>query len=52
MGALSKIKEQLADFAAIDYVQYVLLAITIVSIVYMVFGIIKQNRVKAAMSNA
>jgi lysozyme family protein len=52
MGALSKIKEQLADFAAIDYVQYVLLAITVISIAYMVFGIIKQNRVKAAMSNA
>jgi hypothetical protein len=33
-------------------VQYVLLAITVISIAYMVFGIIKQNRVKAAMSNA
>ena len=52
MGALAKIKEQLADFSAIDYVQYVLLAITVVSIIYMTFGMIKNARVKAAMSNA
>ncbi len=51
-GVLAKIQEQLGTFSSIEYVQYALLAITVIGIVYMIFGIIKQNRVKAAMSDA
>jgi len=51
-GVLAKIQEQLSQFSSLQYIQYVLLAITVISIIYMVFGMIKNSRVKAAMSDA
>lgn len=49
-GSLTQIQQQLSPFAdTIHVIQYVLLALTVIGIAYMVYGIIKRNRVAQAI---
>lgn len=50
LGALDQIKDQLTPLGdTVVYVKYLLVAITIAGVIYMTYGIMKRNRVAAAV---